>query len=217
MIKLTAKQQQILDYIKKQQRENGYAPSVREIAEAVDLASPSSVQHHINALVRHGFLAREASKPRTLTFGSEERAPTNGGSTDDVRAVPYLGDVAAGIGLLAEQSIDGATISLPRSLTGGHDQVFALRVRGDSMVDAGIFDGDDIIVRAQESARNGDLVVAGISEGTEGTVKIYRSVAGRSFLEARNSTDPRFAESIPFDPAVDRIFGIVVGLLRKYN
>lgn len=217
MIKLTAKQQEILDYIKKRQRENGYAPSVREIAEAVDLASPSSVQHHINALVRHGFLSREASKPRTLTFGGDDRAGSAQETTGDIRPVPYLGDVAAGVGLLAEQSFDGATISLPKTLTGGDDKVFALRVRGDSMVDAGIFDGDDIIVRAQGSARNGDLVVAGIAAGTEGTVKIYRSVAGRSFLEARNSTDPRFADPIPFDPASDRIFGIVVGLLRKYN
>ncbi len=217
---VTQKRQEILDFILSQQQLNGYAPSVREIASAVQLASPASVQYHINELIRAGLITRAAAKPRTLRFtddrsnsGHRDRTANH---TDQTIEVPLLGDVAAGFGTLAEDRLDQETITLPTRLATGRGPFFMLTVRGDSMIDVGIFEGDLLVVEERNTAVDGEIVVARINDGTEGTVKVYRSTPEGPYLEARNSGNPRYAEPIRFESTNDAIVGRVVSLLRSY-
>ena len=173
---LTGKRREILDFIAAQVRERGYPPSVREIGVAVGLASTSTVQAHLNTLQRQGYLRRDPTKPRALevrydsTSGAAiERRPT--------RHVPLVGDIAAGTNVLASENIE-ELLPLPEDFTGGGN-VFMLRVRGDSMIDAGILDGDYVVVRQQPDANTGDVVAAGIPGG-EATVKTYSGAATAS-------------------------------------
>ena len=166
---MTGKRREILDFIAAQVRERGYPPSVREIGVAVGLASTSTVQAHLNTLQRQGYLRRDPTKPRALevrydaTSGTAiERRPT--------RHVPLVGDIAAGTNVLASENIE-ELLPLPEDFTGAGN-VFMLRVRGDSMVDAGILDGDYVVVRQQPEANTGDVVAAGIPGG-EATVKTF--------------------------------------------
>ena len=168
---LTSRQLQVLECIEASMRDRGYPPSVREIGDAVGLTSPSSVHAHLSTLQRLGYLRRDPTKPRAievcydpLSGAHVERRPT--------RHVPIVGDVAAGTDVLAEENIT-ETLPIPEDLTGDGD-LFMLRVRGDSMIDVGIFDGDFVVVRSQPTAENGEIVVAGIP-GDEATVKTYRS------------------------------------------
>ena len=155
-------------------RDRGYPPSVREIGEAVGLTSPSTVHTHLTTLQRLGFLRRDPTKPRAIEVRFD---PASGAAVErrPVRHVPLVGDVAAGTDVLAQENVE-EMLPVPADLTGDGD-LFMLRVRGDSMIDAGILDGDFVVARAQTTADKGDIVVAGIP-GEEATVKTF-SRAGR--------------------------------------
>ena len=168
---LTPRQREILNVISTSMQERGYPPSVREIGEAVGLNSPSTVHNHLNTLQKMGFLRRDPTKPRAL----EVRFDTNSEVAMERRPsrhVPLIGEVAAGTGLLAQQNVEDL-IPLPTDFT-GEGELFMLRVRGDSMIDAGILDGDFVVARQQQTADNGDIVVAGIP-GDEATVNTFKN------------------------------------------
>ena len=156
---LTARQREVLEIIEQHMRERGYPPSVREIGEAVGLTSPSTVHSHLATLQRYGFLHRDPTNPRALEVRWD---PTSDAVVDrrPVRHVPLVGDVAAGTDVLAQENIE-ETLPLPADFTGEGD-LFMLRVRGDSIVEAAIVDGDYVVCRSQQTADNGDIVVAGI-------------------------------------------------------
>ncbi|MDA8291720.1 MAG: transcriptional repressor LexA [Actinomycetota bacterium] len=204
---LTGKRRQILEFIAEQIRSRGYPPSVREIGEAVGLTSSSTVHTHLQVLQRQGYLRRDPTKPRAIAVSFE---PTSGAAIPlrPVAHVPLLGDVAAGTGVLAEQHVE-EVLPLPEDLT-GTGQLFMLTVRGESMVGAGILDGDYVVVRRQEDAEPGDVVVAGIPGG-EATVKTYRRSRGRVVLVPSN---PAFDE-IELAPEDVTIYGRVVTVLRR--
>src|SRR3984893_14117968 len=204
---LTGKRREILDFIAAELVERGSPPSVREIGEAVGLASSSTVHAHLTTLQRQGYLRRDPTKPRAIevrydaTSGAViERRPT--------RHVPLVGDVAAGTNVLAQENVE-ELLPLPEDFT-GTGQLFMLRVRGDSMIDAGILDGDYVVVRQQEEAERGDIVVAGIP-GEEATVKTYSRKGGKVVLVPANSR----LEPMVFDPAEVTVFGKVVTVLRR--
>ena len=204
---LTQRQHDILVFIEKTVGERGYPPSVREIGQAVGLASPATVHSHLNTLQKHGYLRRDATKPRaievtadTASGTSAERRPT--------RHVPLVGDVAAGTGVLAQEHVE-ELLPLPADFC-GDGELFMLRVRGDSMIDAGILDGDFVVAKVQDKVSNGDIVVAGIP-GEEATVKTYtRSGSTITLLPANERLDP-----MPFEVGEVDIFGRVVTVLRK--
>ncbi len=205
---LTDRQRQILDLITETVNDRGYPPSVREIGAAVGLSSPSTVHSHLTALERSGYLRRDPSKPRAIEViddGRQEislhRAP--------VRDVPLVGSIAAGSPILADEDIE-EIYPLPTELV-GHDPVFMLRVRGDSMVDAGIFEGDYVVVRRQQNANDGDIVAALVGND-EATVKRLRRKDGSVILEAEN---PAYAPMV-FTEGVE-ILGIVIALLRRVH
>jgi repressor LexA len=204
---LTARQREILDTIEQYQRERGFPPSVREIGEAVGLTSPSTVHAHLASLQKLGYLKRDPSKPRAIEVRFDA---TSGGAVDrrPTRHVPLVGDVAAGTDVLAQENIE-ETLPLPADFTGDGD-LFMLRVRGDSMIDAAIVDGDFVVCRAQPTAANGEIVVAGIP-GDEATVKTYRR-SGRkiTLLPANERLEP-----MDFDPSEVTIYGKVVTVLRR--
>ncbi len=178
---LTGKRREILDFIAAQLRERGYPPSVREIGEAVGLTSSSTVHTHLTTLQRQGYLRRDPTKPRAI----EVRYDTNSGIAIDrrpARHVPLVGEVAAGVDVLAEENIE-ELLPLPEDFT-GDGQLFMLKVRGDSMIEAGILDGDYVVVRHQNEAEKGDVVVAGIPGG-EATVKTYSRRGGQGGAHAR--------------------------------
>ena len=178
---LTGKRREILDFIATQLRDRGYPPSVREIGEAVGLTSSSTVHTHLTTLQRQGYLRRDPTKPRAI----EVRYDTNSGIAIDrrpARHVPLVGDVAAGVDVLAEENIE-ELLPLPEDFT-GDGQLFMLKVRGDSMIDAGILDGDYVVVRHQDEAEKGDVVVAGIPGG-EATVKTLRPPRRQGGAHAR--------------------------------
>ena len=204
---LTERQRSILEFIVTQQSVRGFPPSVREIGEAVGLTSPSTVHSHLETLQRRGFLRRDPTKPRAI----EVRWDRASGGTAERRPldyIPLVGDVAAGTDVLANENIE-ELIPLPSDFT-GDGTLFMLRVRGDSMIEAGILDGDYVVVRQQAEARNGDIVCAGIP-GDEATVKTYTKQGGRIVLVPANS---RLAP-IELDPAEVTIFGKVVTVLRR--
>jgi len=204
---LTGRQREILDFIELQMRERGYPPSVREIGEAVGLTSPSTVHSHLATLQRLGVLTRDPTKPRAIevhfdatTGAVAERRP--------VRHVPLVGDVAAGVNVLAQENVE-EVLPLPEDFT-GDGELFLLKVRGDSMIGAGILDGDYVVARVQDVAHNGDIVVAGIP-GEEGTVKTYRRKGAKVVLEPSN---PRLQPMV-FDPEDVKLYGKVVTVMRR--
>lgn len=205
--KLTARQRGILEVIETSMRERGYPPSVREIGEAVGLTSPSTVHSHLNSLMRMGFLTRDASKPRTLEVRFD---PSSGAAIDrrPVRHVPLVGDVAAGANVLAQQNVE-ELFPLPEDFTGSGD-LFMLRVRGDSMIEAGILDGDFVVARAQETAERGEMVVAGIP-GEEATVKFFQPTGQTITLRPANAT----FEPMTFPADQVQVFGKVVTVMRR--
>jgi len=204
---LTARQLQILEFIETQVQERGFPPSVREIGEAVGLTSPSTVHSHLASLQRLGYLRRDPSKPRAI----EVRYDPNSGAALErrpVRNVPLVGDVAAGTDVLAQENVE-ELLPLPTDFTGDGD-LFMLRVRGDSMIEVGIFDGDFVVVRAQPTADKGDIVVAGIP-GDEATIKTYSRKADKITLIPAN---PKL-EPMVFDADEVTIYGRVVTVMRK--
>jgi repressor LexA len=204
---LTARQRQIIEVIERQLRERGYPPSVREIGEAVGLTSPSTVHNHLATLERLGYLRRDPSKPRAIEVRYD---PASGAAADrrPVRHVPLVGDVAAGTDVLAQENVEEIH-PLPADFTGEGD-LFMLRVRGDSMVDAGILDGDLVVARQQSRAEPGDIVVAGIP-GEEATVKTFSTDGPRVVLRPANS---RLGPMV-YDPEDVTIYGKVVTVIRR--
>lgn len=204
---ITERQRQILITIEDHQRDRGYPPSVREIGQAVGLTSPSSVHAHLASLQKLGYLVRDPTKPRAI----EVRWDSSSGAAVDrrpVRHVPVVGDVAAGTDVLAHENVT-ETMPLPADLT-GEGELFMVTVRGDSMIDDGIFAGDYVVCRAQPTASNGELVVAGIP-GDEATVKRFERADGEVVLHPAN---PAF-EPLRFPADEVHLFGKVVTVIRK--
>ncbi len=198
--KITPKQQEILEYIKETILKKGYPPSVREICEAVRLKSTSSVHSHLETLEQKGYIRRDPTKPRTIEiiddcFNLTRRELVN---------VPMIGTVAAGQPILAEENIENY-FPIPVELL-PNEQTFMLRVKGESMINAGIFDGDQIIVKQQDYARNGEIVVALVEDSA--TVKRFYKEKGHYRLQPENDAlEPIIVDDI-------RILGVVIGLVR---
>ncbi len=203
---LTPRQRQILDMIVEHQNDRGYPPSVREIGEAVGLRSPATVKSHLDNLRDAGYLVRDPAKPRAIQVHYDGGASTT--ERRPVKHVPLVGDVAAGTDVLAEQNVE-ELVPMPADLTGG-GELFMLRVRGDSMIDLGIFDGDFVVCRSQDDAADGDIVVAGIP-GEEATVKTLRRRAGQVVLVPANET----LSEMVFAADDVTVFGRVVTVMRK--
>lgn len=216
--KLSSRQREIYDYICTYTKTHGFPPSVREIGKAVGLASPSTVHMHLKYLEDNGYIHRDSNKPRAIEVVSErqERSDESSGPklanvSIDVDAnlisLPVVGRVAAGQPILAEQNIE-ENLSLPTSIVGDYSS-FILRVRGDSMINAGIFDGDYIVVKEQKDAHNGEIVVALIDDSA--TVKTFYRERYRVRLQPENDTmEPIYVK----DPI---ILGRVTALIRSIS
>ena len=204
---LTERQRQILDFLTSYLDAHGYPPTVREIGEAVGLASPSTVHAHLANLERAGLIKRDPTKPRALELTDRTRSQP----ADDVHRLPLVGEIAAGSPLLADENIQ-EHLAVPDTLARGDGEEFLLRVKGDSMVNAGILDGDIVVVHRQDDARNGEIVVAlaGQDEAAdEATVKRFFREGGRVRLQPENdSLDPIYAEYV-------QVLGAVTGVFRK--
>lgn len=202
---LTGRQQEIWDFLVEYVDRHGYPPTVREIGEQVGLASPSTVHAHLANLERAGFLKRDPTKPRALELTGMRRPQ----QVNAPQGLPLLGQIAAGGPLLAEEHIE-EYVALPEQLVGTAD--FLLRIKGDSMIDAGILSGDIVAVRKTETAKNGDIVVAlaGDDEAAdEATVKRYFREDGRIRLQPENEAlEPIYAKHV-------QILGKVVGVFRS--
>jgi repressor LexA len=204
---ITTRQQEILDFILKTVADRGYPPSVREMGEAVGLSSPSTVHSHLSSLVKAGYLRRDPSKPRAIeVIDPGESVSSPGLHRAAVRDVPLVGRIAAGSPVLAEEDVE-EIYPLPAEIV-GRDPVFMLRVKGDSMIDAGILDGDFVVVRRQSDANDGDIVAA-LIEGEEATVKRLQRRDGKVALIAEN---PAYAPMM-FTDGVE-VLGRVVSVLR---
>lgn len=202
---LTKRQREILDLIRSTVARRGYPPSVREIGDAVGLSSPSTVHSHLSSLTDAGFIRRDPSKPRAIEIVDVDGATPI--SRAAVRDVPLVGHIAAGSPILAEEDIE-EVYPLPTELV-GTDPVFMLRIRGDSMMNAGIFDGDYVVVQKQPTARDGDIVAA-LIDGEEATVKRFARNADNVVLHPENEA----YEPMVFSKDVD-ILGVVVAVLRR--
>jgi repressor LexA len=205
---LTERQRQILDFLTKYADAHGYPPTVREIGEAVGLASPSTVHAHLANLERAGLLKRDPTKPRAIELRREPKAPAV--AETDVHKLPLVGEVAAGGPLLAEDNVEGY-LAVPEPLSRGGEE-FLLRVKGDSMINAGILDGDIAVVERAQDAQNGDIVVAlaGDDETTEeATLKRLFKEDGRVRLQPENDAlEPIFAQHV-------QLIGKVIGVVRQ--
>jgi repressor LexA len=204
---LTGRQQEIWDFLVEYVERYGYPPTVREIGDAVGLASPSTVHAHLANLERAGLLRRDPTKPRALELLGARRSESG---VRDVHRLPLVGEIAAGGPLLAEQNIEDY-VAVPEPLSRGGEE-FLLRVKGDSMIDAGILDGDIVVVRRQPDARNGDIVVALAGEdesADEATVKRFFLEGDRVRLQPENTAlQPIFADHV-------QILGKVIGVFRS--
>ena len=200
--KITKKQEEILTYIKSQILCRGFPPSVREICEAVHLKSTSSVHSHLETLEKNGYIHRDPTKPRAIeilddTFNLTRREVVN---------VPVIGHIAAGEPLLAQENIENY-FPIPTEFVPNQD-VFMLRVKGNSMINAGIFDGDKILVRQQSTASNGDMVVALLDDSA--TVKTYYKEDGHYRLQPENdSMEPIITDEVS-------VLGVVFGVFRLF-
>ena len=198
--KITDKQREILEYIKETILKKGYPPAVREICEAVRLKSTSSVHSHLEQLEKNGYIRRDPTKPRTIeiiddTFNLARREVVN---------VPLLGTVAAGAPILAQENIENY-FPIPVEML-PNKEIFMLKVKGDSMIDAGIYNGDRVIVAKADTARNGESVVALVDDSA--TVKTFYKEKGRFRLQPQNaSMDPIILDEV-------QILGKVIGLFR---
>ncbi len=205
---LTGRQEAILAFIEQQMRDTGVPPSVREIGAEIGLASPSSVHSNLATLLRHGYLMRDPSKPRALKVMWDPVSGAVEVERRQFRHVPLVGQVAAGTDVLAQEHIE-EMLPVPTDLTGDGD-LFMLTVRGESMIDAGILDGDYVVARVQTTANNGDIVVAGIP-GDEATVKTYTRKGKQVVLVPANPT----LEPMEFQPNEVEIYGRVVTVMRR--
>ena len=207
---LTARQQEIWNYLVEYVDQHGYPPTVREIGEHVGLASPSTVHAHLANLERAGLLRRDPTKPRALDLIGHRRTREEPAAVvEELRKLPLLGQIAAGSPLLADENIE-EQLAVPEPLGRGAD--FLLRVKGESMVNAGILDGDILVVHRQQDARNGDIVVALVGDdesADEATVKTFYREAQRVRLQPENDTlEPIYATHV-------QILGKVTGVFRS--
>lgn len=210
--KITKRQQQIYDFIRAYQQEKGYPPSVREMAAAVGLSSPSTVHAHLSALEERGLIKRDKTKPRALEVFNQDGSASALAEVKEVPdrgtiSLPLIGRVAAGLPILAEQNVED-TFTLPTEIATDSSS-FILEVHGNSMINVGIYNGDYIVVREQKSAMNGEIVVAMIDG--EATVKTFYKERGRVRLQPENdSMEPIYASN----PV---ILGKVVALMRRFS
>jgi len=207
---LTTRQQEIWQFLAEYVDEHGYPPTVREIGEAVGLASPSTVHAHLANLERAGLIRRDPTKPRAIELIGRQRERISAASVDTVPRLPLLGRIAAGGPLLAEEAIEDE-IAVPEPL--GRNADFLLRVKGESMIEAGILDGDIVVVHRQADARGGDIVVALVGDdetADEATVKTFhREKDGRIRLQPENSS------LAPLYPEHVEVLGKVTGVFRS--
>lgn len=200
--KITSKQQEILDYMKEQILNRGYPPAVREICEAVNLKSTSSVHAHLESLEKNGYIRRDPAKPRAIEIVDDNFNITR----REMSYVPMIGTVTAGQPILAVENIE-SYFPIPVDYL-PNAETFMLRVKGESMINAGIFDGDQILVKKQNYAKNGDFVVALIEDSA--TVKTFYKEDGYYRLQPENDTmDPIIVEQV-------EILGKVIGLFRIF-
>jgi repressor LexA len=199
-LNLTKRQQEIFDYVKRHAREHGYPPTVRDIGKAIGLTSSSTVHAHLANLEKLGLLRRDPTKPRAIEVlrdGTRAAAAATG--------LPLVGQVAAGQPVLAEENIEEYVAVPP--IAGGGDGQFVLRVKGDSMRDVGIYEGDHVVVRTQETARNGEIVVALV--GDEATVKRFFRERDHVRLQPENdAVEPIRSRDV-------QVLGRVVGVFRR--
>jgi repressor LexA len=203
---LTERQRQVLDYIRSTVEDRGYPPSVREIGDAVGLSSPSSVHAQLSSLVAAGMIKKDPSKPRAIVVVDETPAPAI--RDRRMRDVPLLGRIAAGTPILAAEHVD-EFMPLPTELV-GDGPVFLLEVKGDSMIDAGIHEGDLVAIHKQPDARDGEIVAC-LIDGEEATVKRLQRTDDKVYLHSEN---PAY-EPMVFSEGVELI-GKVVSVLRRY-
>nr|WP_202113157.1 transcriptional repressor LexA [Paenibacillus sp. MMS18-CY102] len=205
--KLSNRQQAILEFIKNEVRDKGYPPSVREIGEAVGLASSSTVHGHLDRLEKKGFIRRDPTKPRAIEILDGD-ADLDSSFAMSFAKVPIVGKVTAGVPITATENIEDF-FPLPSHMVGDHD-VFILSVMGESMIEAGIHDGDYVIVRQQPTASNGDIVVA-MTEEDEATVKTFYKEKDHVRLQPQNPTmEPILLKNVT-------ILGKVIGLFRDIH
>lgn len=201
--KITDKQREILEYIKEMILKKGYPPAVREICEAVHLKSTSSVHSHLESLEKNGYIRRDPTKPRTIEILDDDFALTR----RELVNVPVIGTVAAGVPILTEQNIEDY-LPIPAEIL-PNKEVFMLKVKGNSMIEAGIYNGDKVIVAKQPNAENGDKVVALVDDSA--TVKTFYKENGHFRLQPENSSmDPIILDQV-------EILGKVIGLFRMMN
>ena len=226
---LTKRQQEIWEFLIAYVDDHGYPPTVREIGEQVGLASPSTVHAHLANLERAGLIKRDPTKPRALELTGRVKAEADGyeggsagnrvgsaGYRDGVHALPLLGQIAAGGPLLAEQNVE-AYLSVPEPLSSGGEE-FLLHVRGDSMQDAGILDGDYVVVRRQQDARDGEIVVALVGDdeaADEATVKRFFRDGPAGSKESRVRLQPENQAHEPIYASHVQILGKVTGVFRS--
>ncbi|PGS46823.1 repressor LexA [Bacillus sp. AFS041924] len=215
MNKLSKRQAEILAYIKDEVKIKGYPPSVREIAEAVGLASSSTVHGHLERLEQKGYIRRDPTKPRAIEILGETAAVVNEAQAsyseiyNDIINIPVIGKVTAGIPITAVENVE-EYFPLPTSVAPSNEQVFMLRVEGDSMINAGILNGDLVIVKKQFTAENGEIVVA-MTEDSEATVKRFYKESDHFRLQPEN--DALF----PILLKQVSILGKVIGVYRTYH
>lgn len=201
--KISSKQREILEYIKSEIINRGYPPAVREICEAVNLKSTSSVHSHLETLEKNGYIRRDPTKPRAIEIIDDDFNLAR----REIINVPIIGTVAAGQPLLAVENIDGYFPLLAENLP--NEDLFMLRVQGESMINAGIFNGDKILIQKQETAKNGEIVVALVEDSA--TVKRFYKEDGHFRLQPENDTmEPIIVDDVS-------IVGKVIGLFRSYR
>jgi repressor LexA len=206
--KISPRQKRILEFINKNVNESGYPPSVREIAKAVGLHSSATVHSHLKKLEEFGYIKRDPSKPRAISLTISGMQPhEHGRSQSNLVFVPVVGNIAAGKPILAEENIDDY-FPLTADFVRGNREVFMLNVRGDSMVNAGIMDRDYIIVKKQDTAINGEIIVALLED--EATVKrFFKDDNSIKLIPENNHMEPIVADDV-------KILGKVIGVIRKY-
>ncbi len=202
--KITAKQKEILEYIKDEILKKGYPPAVREICEAVHLKSTSSVHSHLETLEKNGYIRRDPTKPRAIEICDDSFQLVR----KEMVSLPVIGNVAAGQPILAQENIE-SYFPVPAELVPGGEPSFILKVRGESMINAGIYDGDQIFVQSCREAKNGQMVVALVEDSA--TVKTFYRENGHIRLQPENDTmDPIIVDDC-------RILGKVFGVFRIYR
>ncbi|AVQ99132.1 lexA repressor [Oceanobacillus picturae] len=207
MSKLSKRQQMILDYIKDEVTKKGYPPSVREIAEAVGLASSSTVHGHLSRIESKGYIRRDPTKPRAIEI--LDLSEGNNIPREEARYAPVIGKVTAGLPITAVENIE-EFIPLPTTSAGPDDNLFVLVIEGESMIEAGILDGDMVIVKQQNTAQNSDIVVA-MTDENEATVKRFFKEKDHIRLQPENATmDPLLYDNVT-------ILGKVIGLYRNIH